>query len=235
MVLEYIEKVKLTVQTIEEVKQASVPSLETVDRTCYLARELDAWTFRITSNNFGLTDIDMETGEETKVARGLFPIASLFNHSCHPNAVWSNKGNELSVRALQDFQRGEEICLPYVGTFRATVDRRRDLLSRYRFTCSCALCADSDASPDGQSERDIKVSAYLKACDLLSSPRDRVLTAIQEAPKLPGNNIVFLISVWMQYLKIASPTDDQKRWLERECRCVYGEDHPYYQIIQLRK
>jgi hypothetical protein len=76
---------------------------------------------------------------------GLFPMASMMNHSCAPNSShYFECGNKrlpkIIIRATCDIEEGEEICYPYVPLFDSTASRRESLLNSYGFVCSCSRC-----------------------------------------------------------------------------------------------
>ncbi|KAI5457950.1 hypothetical protein BGZ63DRAFT_363367, partial [Mariannaea sp. PMI_226] len=71
---------------------------------------------------------------------GLFPIASRFNHSCHPkdnveyNFNATSHTLEMRVKA-QSIPAGEELTISY-GMRRTPMD----LYLRYGFQCHCGAC-----------------------------------------------------------------------------------------------
>ena len=64
-----------------------------------------------TSNNFSINDVDMFA-----VGEGTYPIASLFNHSCRPNAVVMFDGALSIIRAIENIHPGTEIIRNTVPT-----------------------------------------------------------------------------------------------------------------------
>jgi len=79
---------------------------------------------------------------------GIFPSLSLINHSCSPNAKWSQvKGNRemKEVRAVTMIRKGEEVTCSYFGdalemTFASRL-QRREFLESWSFECICQICA----------------------------------------------------------------------------------------------
>lgn len=62
------------------------------------------------------------------------------NHSCDPNATVVFDGPKLSLRALTDILKGDEITITYIDPS-YPFHRRQDLLKhRYFFTCACQKC-----------------------------------------------------------------------------------------------
>jgi hypothetical protein len=82
------------------------------------------------------------TFEQVQLGQGLYPTASLLNHSCDPSTGVSFVGNKLVVRAVQGVKAGAELSLSYgpqKGEQRTT-KRRKWLWERYAFVCNCAAC-----------------------------------------------------------------------------------------------
>lgn len=76
---------------------------------------------------------------------GLFPLASLVNHSCSPNAAYFCVEDVLVMRASSAIPLGAEICISYIDSFAGTVARRGELLRKFGFLCCCERCV-SDAA-----------------------------------------------------------------------------------------
>jgi hypothetical protein len=86
-------------------------------------------------NNFLLYSEDLNV-----YGVGAYPLASLVNHSCHPNCVVSFKGKQLYIVAIRDIEANEEVLISYVDPMVPYNERRLDLLSRYCFDCDCEYC-----------------------------------------------------------------------------------------------
>jgi len=71
---------------------------------------------------------------------GLFPIASLMNHSCVENAMFSTSGRTMLVSTIRPIAPGEEIVYSYTAFYRPTSDRQAKLRAQYDFECACPLC-----------------------------------------------------------------------------------------------
>ncbi|KAA3447525.1 histone-lysine N-methyltransferase ASHR1 [Gossypium australe] len=121
---------------------------------------------------------------------GLYPVISIINHSCVPNAVLIFDGQTAYVRALQPIGKDEECltcieyfrsafiflchCYPfilspvylllgvisYIETAAATRKRQNDL-KQYFFTCTCPRCV-KDSLEDAQLE---SYRCQNQACD----------------------------------------------------------------------
>lgn len=76
------------------------------------------------------------------------PLASLINHSCDPNSVMTFDGRSLSVRALREIAKDEEITISYIDNTNPTHKRQEELTERYFFKCECTRCASYAESQD---------------------------------------------------------------------------------------
>ncbi|KAI3972882.1 hypothetical protein MKX01_019540 [Papaver californicum] len=71
---------------------------------------------------------------------GLYPVISIINHSCSPNAVLVFEGRRAVVRAVELIPQGTEVFISYVETAESTAARQKALKEQYFFTCSCPCC-----------------------------------------------------------------------------------------------
>eukprot|EP00026_Physarum_polycephalum_P006922 Phypoly_transcript_06975.p1 GENE.Phypoly_transcript_06975~~Phypoly_transcript_06975.p1 ORF type:complete len:349 (+),score=42.25 Phypoly_transcript_06975:591-1637(+) len=76
---------------------------------------------------------------------GMFSLHSQMNHSCNPNVksvTQRSPSARLDVVALRPIDKGDEICIDYVGSANiADVSERRKLISeKYCFECKCPKC-----------------------------------------------------------------------------------------------
>lgn len=118
-------------------------------------------------NTFGLM-APSKPGEERKV-RGyaIYAQASMFNHDCLPNACrfdyvdgngdgdGDGKNTDVIVRALQDIEEGDEVCLSYFPLDWPYGDRQKKLREEYGFWCKCARCkVESEWKDDSDQEEE---------------------------------------------------------------------------------
>jgi SET domain/MYND finger len=80
--------------------------------------------------------------QETAVGSAVYAQASMFNHSCAPNAFVTFDGPQITVRCSETVLKGEEINISYgpVATRHSTIDRQKELTEKYRFQCNCRAC-----------------------------------------------------------------------------------------------
>ncbi|OAF98576.1 SET domain-containing protein [Paraphaeosphaeria sporulosa] len=73
---------------------------------------------------------------------GIFLQACRINHACDGNAVhcWNENLNQLTIHAIRDIRKGEEITISYLATLRNRQARQDELLHNFGFLCACQLC-----------------------------------------------------------------------------------------------
>ena len=99
------------------------------------ARDLFSLFCGVSCNAFTVSD-----GELSPVGAGVYPKASLFNHSCAPNVVAIWDGAKVNMRTLAAVAAGDELCIAYVDPLLPTARRRADLREVYNFDCGCLRC-----------------------------------------------------------------------------------------------
>lgn len=100
--------------------------------------ELQGIFGRICVNSFSITDLD-----QNSVGTGVYLAASIFDHSCEPNAYVTFDGKKLICRALVDFPTLDwtKLRISYIDILNSREERRADLLHRYYFLCDCVRCS----------------------------------------------------------------------------------------------
>lgn len=93
--------------------------------------------FRV--NNPAITDCQLRA-----IGSGVFPCLSMLNHSCLPNCALLFSGDLMSLVALRDLERNEELTISYIDVLNSREDRQRMLLEHYHFKCGCPKCLVSD-------------------------------------------------------------------------------------------
>ena len=76
-------------------------------------------------------------------AGGIFLEASRINHACIQNAqnTWNEDLQRLTIHAIRDIDKDEEITIMYLEERTNRSARQLALQVKFRFTCSCQLCA----------------------------------------------------------------------------------------------
>lgn len=86
-------------------------------------------------NSFSILNEDLN-----EVGTALYISASVFNHSCQPNAGPVFDGIDLQIRALKDIDSNEEIFINYIDLKMNRTDRQLKLYEQYYFSCNCVKC-----------------------------------------------------------------------------------------------
>ncbi|CAM6120160.1 unnamed protein product [Calypogeia fissa] len=92
---------------------------------------------------------------------GLYPVVSIINHSCSPNAVLLFDGKKAIVRCLENVTEGTEVTVSYVDLAASTPTRQKALKEQYYFECCCTRCMRRETS-EGMIE-----DAILEGCRCL--------------------------------------------------------------------
>lgn len=90
----------------------------------------------IITNTFGIGRSGQEIGS------GIFPLASLFNHSCAPNITRVTVDNKLVFVVSRPIAKNQQLFVCYRSNFFGVArhQRQAELLNSYRFKCSCEAC-----------------------------------------------------------------------------------------------
>ncbi|TBU47221.1 hypothetical protein BD309DRAFT_517231 [Dichomitus squalens] len=105
-----------------------------------------------TYNNFcPLRLEDKHIAQEAKPT-GLYPLASLFNHSCVANAIWYCIGDVMIIRAAEPIPAGTEITIPY--SVEESYFARQSVLKKHMLEhCTCWLCEEDRKDGDEHLQR----------------------------------------------------------------------------------
>ncbi|XP_061657880.1 histone-lysine N-methyltransferase Smyd1-like isoform X1 [Syngnathoides biaculeatus] len=119
------------------------------------------------------------------VGVGLFPNLSLVNHDCSPNCfAVLNHGNQTAVssalhsqrrielRALGKIPEGQELTISYVDFLNLSGVRKKKLMERYQFECTCEHCSQhfkddlmtAAAEPKASAEKLKEVTTFSEDC-----------------------------------------------------------------------
>jgi hypothetical protein len=163
----------------------------------------------------------------------LLQDASLFNHSCRPNAAIGNPGGaRAQVRAIRDVKEGQEVCICYDSSvFWLPAEKRRgELMRRWGFECGCPRCIKgSDDEVEGKMTR-IKSSADQDKVEMISTELDRsealVDHALVEMAGLDHKALTDAAAATKAALMAASGTLEATHWRVRRglsglVRCLW--------------
>ena len=103
-------------------------------------RELATILAAAHANLHGVVD-----AEGRHLGSGVYVRASMFNHSCAPEAVVSfNPGGVLRVHAVEDISVDAPIRIAYSELYATRGSRRDALRAKKGFECACERCVDVD-------------------------------------------------------------------------------------------
>lgn len=121
--------------------------------TCRSMIQLDptlAFQFmsRLIMNGFTIS-----TSEQLPLGVGVYPAASMINHSCRPNAVptfWFSTPSPpmLQITMCKSVRVGDEIAISYCDVSAPRYVRREGLIKNYKFACDCSHCGDFETDGD---------------------------------------------------------------------------------------
>lgn len=110
----------------------------------------------MTQRRFDVTSFQMGKNSQRREKRGIFLLASRFNHSCVPNTyfAWSWRSKRLTVRAIIDIPKGDEIFVNYLTEdYLGTRNQRQQGLDHYNLQCTCPACQPGSAFGMASEER----------------------------------------------------------------------------------
>ena len=198
---------------------------------------------------------DSGAAGRTKAA-AVFNNVCRINHSCGPNCheEWNAALGMATIHAIHDVPEGAELCISYLensGDERAS--RRRKLLDRFGFVCTCERC-ELTGDALGMSEvrqRTLRTLLAATPCLKIEPLAERlrnleVLLRIMEQEGLPlvwawKSQLLLLLEASMHELTLAS--DESSRDIRRDralgwatratesLQTAVGRDHPGCELV----
>ena len=91
---------------------------------------------------YAFVDDEPQRDEKERHERyGVFPLASLFNHTCAPNMSKVLLGDWVFLRAARDISPGEELTQFYCDIRMPLEMRQKELKELFGFCCGCGRCS----------------------------------------------------------------------------------------------
>ena len=172
---------------------------------------------------------------------GIFLKASCVNHSCCPNAFpsWNLNLRRLTLHAVVDIPRGEEITVSYCTPFYPIEDRHNWLREHYGFECDCPACRLETASGQYGEQHHQKLKnlyqAINKSKDSVSDNDEQELDMITEFIDLAEDSHMHGLFLSRMYRRAKDCYEDKgleqlvliyaQRALEYDMRLL-GTDNP---------
>ncbi|KAI1466448.1 SET domain-containing protein [Daldinia caldariorum] len=78
---------------------------------------------------------------------GFWSTFARANHSCIPNSNWKYVGRSpflLQLVTIKDIPAGSEVTVTYLGLEKDNLQRRREVLRGWGFTCTCERCTEEE-------------------------------------------------------------------------------------------
>lgn len=94
------------------------------------------------ANVYGIWSIDEINGNEEFCGYSLFPSASFFNHSCHPNVIKIKNQGDFIYKLLRNVEKDEELCINYGVYINDDLETRQQFLKQWFFDCLCQRCIE---------------------------------------------------------------------------------------------
>ncbi|PSN63744.1 SET domain-containing protein [Corynespora cassiicola Philippines] len=150
---------------------------------------------------------------------GVFLITCRINHACDANAVnfWNDNLNKITIHAVRDICKGEEIAISYSKYSRNRQARQKELRENFKFTCLCQLCSlppDQSRDSDSKLDRIHEIDCIIEQAGvpgLVSSPR-KMLSYVDEQVRLWGTtDVVGLGRAYPDAFQIAIANGDLAR------------------------
>lgn len=120
---------------------APIQILQTLGVDIFTKLEFDSWALqtlimRIDNNKVGKKTLDNRTYSS------IDPLFCLFNHSCMPSATFNiiEGGTAMTVTAVRDIEKDEEICISYVEPWLPERERRNKIWKNIGRVCECLRC-----------------------------------------------------------------------------------------------
>ncbi|KAI1796166.1 hypothetical protein LXA43DRAFT_656004 [Ganoderma leucocontextum] len=119
-------------------------------------------------NNFCPLRLEDKQIAENAKPTGLYPLASLFNHSCGANAIWYCIGDVMIVRAAEPISAGTEITIPY--TVEESYVTRQSILKKHMLEhCTCWLCEEDRKDGDERLQRRHQLNEMVNSRKLVTA------------------------------------------------------------------
>lgn len=216
-------------------------------------------------NSFGIDNYHAggEGGEQTSelvniehAGCGLYIEASVFDHSCVPNACVLGDRLLLEVRALRPIEAGERIYIDYIQDIKPKSERVAQLEARYFFTCACAEgCQPQLAKPFDHLVDYRRLNVLnnlidkLKPTDTTTTTANQLYSLINQRLDLQqtyyasvGNHPCLALHYYqflhfiIQNHHLLPPIDNEKtiqlsKKLIHQLKTTFGEEHVFYQTL----
>ena len=168
-----------------------------------------------------------------QIGSGLYIEASIFDHSCLPNAGRIFHGPRMQVRATKRIASQEAIYVDYIPIVQVRSVRQEYLLSNFYFTCQCVRCS-SEQSDDEIVRRITSLEEQINAA-FSYQPDWRYICRLYDQflpllEQIYGPYHILLTNHYLGHLKATknaypmAPFNSKK--VARAIMVTHGEEHP---------
>lgn len=185
---------------------------------------------KIFVNAFTISDFKL-----SPIGRGLYIEASVFDHSCRPNAVAVFDGHRLQIRAIRTINiDNEKITVSYINPIQDKASRKFILKQLYYFDCKCIAC-----QPDYDESKLTEFKClHSKMVNNLMSPNKMIrssMALINFYQQLLGfHHPEITLQLYAVALlingELVNPVEskDMMDMFREAIRVTHGEDHTFY-------
>ena len=120
---------------------APLQILETLGVDIFTNLKFDSWALQSVIMRIEDNRVRKQTFGDLRYSI-IDPLFNMFNHSCVPTASYRYEGGgtAMTVKALRDIKKGEEICISYVDPWMPEKERKQELWKRVGGLCGCPSC-----------------------------------------------------------------------------------------------
>uniref|UniRef100_A0A915CL16 SET domain-containing protein n=1 Tax=Ditylenchus dipsaci TaxID=166011 RepID=A0A915CL16_9BILA len=201
------------------------------DKVIDAARIENICTFNSFSNQ---NEYDSASGSEEieghSTPNGLWILPSFINHSCIGNASRTFYGDIMTVYAIKDLKKDEEITFPCVSPLKPYQERLKHF-QHYKFICSCRLCQLDSSDPFYEQREKLSERCYALAQLSFADPYQylhQLEPLVKEMRRSYGNSSELktqLVCPLLQLSMVYRETQQVRKALEalREAREAMGQ------------
>ena len=187
-------------------------------------------------DRFRANSFAMGSTRSGKEKQGIFVRSSRFNHSCVPNAhfAWNWKIKRLTVHAIVDISKGEEIFINYRNDeyLDTRAERVQALSDDYNFDCTCPACKPNTPFGIASEERrrrmrDLQDDINLDPSSTVADEKFQLLADIKFF-------IVLLRQEGLLYPQLADMYEEEVMWYSREMSSTGDGNSRYKEDVSRR-
>ncbi|KIO27494.1 hypothetical protein M407DRAFT_23307 [Tulasnella calospora MUT 4182] len=151
----------------------------------------------------------------------LFPLPSLFNHSCSPNAHWYCLKDIMIVRATCDIPAGNEVFLSYGGAGDSYLSRAKEsCLARLLGSCNCFLCTRDRQAGESVCKQREKIASKISSCTTILAVRSHIKKLDETFKGYPTADRYAMFTANMKLANISQSSSNLDEVLRTLFKCL---------------